>query len=455
MRTRLQELTAEAQRTQKMHGENKGVNALTLLTLFVALVLLAPAAMAQSGKSYAITGAKIYTLAGPPIANGTIVIKDGKIAAVGANVSVPSGAQVINAKGLEVYPGLFNAVTEVGLVEVGSGEPGTVDTNELGDYNPQVAAAVAVHVESEHIPVVRASGITHTVSAPGGGVISGQASLIHLAGWVIDDLLGKKSAAMVLNWPSLSTRPTFDFATFQVRRRPFSEAKQDYEKKVAEMENWLERARHYAQAAEKGSKDNFSRDEKLEALAPVVKGEMPVLVMTNDDRDIKNAVEFCEKQKLKMILAGGREAWKVKDLLKQKSIPVILKRTQALPANEDEPYDKPYSGPGELAAAGVKIAFATFDTEFARTLPYEAGHAVSYGLSHDDALRAVTINPAQIFGVDKELGTLEQGKIANLIVTNGDPLEIQTEVRYLFIKGQLTSTDNKHRQLYEKYRARP
>ncbi len=451
--------TAFATEAPRHRGKktNMRIRSLFIFLLFAALVLVSPGAMAQAGKTYAITGAKIYTLAGPPIVNGTIVIKDGKIAAVGANVSVPSGAQVINAKGLEVYPGLFNAVSQVGLVEVGQGEPGTVDLNELGDYNPQIAAATAVHPASEHIPVVRASGITHTVSVPGGGVISGQGSLIHLAGWVIDEMLEKKSAAMVINWPRLAPQGGFGGGGggFGARRQPFSELKLEYEKKVAELTDWLDRARHYAQAMEKGSKENFTRDEKLEALVPVVKGEVPVLVMTNDDRDIKNAVEFCEKQKLKMILGGGREAWKVKDLLKQKNIPVIIGRTHALPLSEDEPYDKPYSAPGELAAAGVKIAFATFDIEFVRRLPNEAGQAVGYGLSHDEALKAVTINPAQIFGVDKELGTLEQGKIANIIVTNGDPLELQTDVRYLFIKGQLTSTDNKHKQLYEKYRARP
>ncbi|MCL4524662.1 MAG: hypothetical protein M1451_12255, partial [Acidobacteria bacterium] len=304
-----------------------------ILAMLLFVLLLAPASLLAQGKTYAITGAKIYTMAGPPIANGTVVIKDGKIAAVGAKVSVPSGAQVINARGLEVYPGMFNAVSQVGLVEVGQGEPGTVDLNELGDFNPQIAAATAVHPASEHIPVVRAAGITHTVSVPGGGVMSGHGSLIHLSGWVIDEMLGKKTAVLVLNWPRLS--PQGGFGGFggggQQARRPFSELRQEYDRRVTEIENWLERARHYAQAAEKGSKENFTRDEKLEALVPVVKGEEPVLVMTNDDRDIKNAVEFCEKQKLKMILGGGREAWKVKDFLKQKNIPVVLGRTHALP----------------------------------------------------------------------------------------------------------------------------
>jgi imidazolonepropionase-like amidohydrolase len=186
-----------------------------------------------------------------------------------------------------------------------------------------------------------------------------------------------------------------------------------------------------------------------------VKGVLPVLVVANKDRDINNAIQFCEKQNLKMILAGGAEAWKVKQALKEKKIPVILGPTQTLPGEEDDPYDKPFTAPGELHAAGVKIAFATFGASFSRRLPYQAANAVPYGLPHQEALRDITLSPAEIFGVADQLGTIEPGKIANLIVTNGDPLDIQTQVRYLFIKGQLTSTDNKHRQLYEKYRKRP
>jgi imidazolonepropionase-like amidohydrolase len=413
-----------------------------------------------NAQTYAITGAKIHTLAGPPIANGTVVIKDGKISAVGAGVNVPSGAKVIDAKGLEVYPGMFNSISQVGLVEVGQGEPGTVDTSELGDYNPQIVAATAVHPASEHIPVVRFNGITHVGSVPGvgPGVIGGQASIINLDGWTIDEMLVKKSAAMVLNWPSLAGGGSGfggGGGGFGGARRPFNEIRQAYERRVNELTDWLDRARHYAQASEKGSKANFERDLKLEALVPVVKGELPLLVISNDDRDIKNAVEYCDKQKLKMILGGGRESWKFKDLLKQKNIPVILGPAQALPSGEDEAYDQPLSTAGQLHAAGVKVALATFGYEFARTLPYEAGNTVSYGMPWEEALKAITIVPAQIFGLDKQLGTIEQGKIANLIVTNGDPLELKTEVRFLFINGKQTSLDNKHKLLWEKYRNRP
>ena len=204
-----------------------------------------------------------------------------------------------------------------------------------------------------------------------------------------------------------------------------------------------------------GGPADYQRDLKLEALVPVIRGELPVLVFADRARDIRNAVEFCDKQKLKMILAGGAEAYKVKDLLRSKSIPVILQPTLTVPLDEDDPYDRSLSQPAELADAGVKFAFGSFDNSFARRLGQQAANAVAYGLPYDEALKAVTIYPAQIFGLADQVGTLETGKIANIIVTNGDPLELTTDVRYLFIKGQLTSTDNKHKRLYEKYLNRP
>ena len=199
----------------------------------------------------------------------------------------------------------------------------------------------------------------------------------------------------------------------------------------------------------------FDRDVKLEALRPVVRGDLPVLVRAARARDIRNAVEFCDLHSLKMILAGGAEAYKVKDLLRSKRVPVVLGPTLRLPEEEDDAYDRPMTQPAELAAAGVKFAFASFDNSFARRLGQQAANAVAYGLPYEEALKAVTLYPAQIFGIADQVGTIEPGKIANLIVTNGDPLELTTDVRYLFIKGQLTSTDNRHKQLYEKYLNRP
>jgi imidazolonepropionase-like amidohydrolase len=419
-------------------------------------------AQSQPSSSYAITHAKIFTLAGSTIEDGTLIIRDGKISAVGVTLDIPAGAQVIDAKGLQVYPGLFDSVTQMGLREIGA-VSATVDSTETGNYNPDVVAATAVSPSSEHIPVTRAAGITEVLAVPGSGgfdsggssnLLGGQASAIHLAGWEIDDMLIKKSAAIVLNWPEIETGG-FDFTTFSRKEKPYTEAKQEYDKQVSELTEWLERARHYAQAMEKGSGARYDRDLRLEALAPVVRGEQPLLVFADRSREIRNAVEFCDKQRLKMILAGGSEAYKVKDLLRSKGVPVILRPPLSFPPEEDDPYDRMMSQPAELAAAGVRFAIASFDNSFARRLGQNAASAVAYGLPYEEALKSVTIYPAQIFGLSDQIGTIEQGKLANLIVTNGDPLELTTDVKYLFIKGQLTSMDNRHLRLYEKYAKRP
>jgi imidazolonepropionase-like amidohydrolase len=435
----------------------------TAMALVLAASLAIPASpqTADTTTTYAIKGGRVFTLAGGPIENGTVVIRDGKIAAVGANIAIPQDARVIDATGLEVYPGMFDPVTQIGLNEV-SAVSATVDVSELGDYNPELVAATAVNPASAHIPVTRANGITAVIAAPGtasldlssGGLIAGQASAFNLAGWTMDEMQINRSVAMVINWPSIQTA-SFDFASFSVKEKPYADVKKEYDKSINALSDWLDRARHYAQAKEKGSPALYERDLKLEALVPVVEGKLPVLVIADEARDIRNAVDFCSKQNLKMILGSGAEAWKVKDLLKEKKIPVVLAPTNRLPEQEDTPYDKPYTEPSELFAAGIPFAFSSFATAFSRRLPQFAGTAVAYGLPHDEALKAVMLNAAQIFGLADQIGTIEPGKLANVIVTNGDPLELQTQVRYLFIKGQLTSIDNKHRDLYEQYRKRP
>jgi imidazolonepropionase-like amidohydrolase len=353
-------------------------------------------------------------------------------------------------------------VTQIGLREIGA-VSSTVDSTETGNYNPAVVALTAVSPSSEHIPVTRVAGITEVLAVPasGGmdsfgpaGVIGGQASAIYLAGWTVDDMQLKRSVAMVVNWPEIQTK-TFDLTTFTRKEKPYTEAKQEYDKQVIELTDWIERVRHYAQAMGHGGPADFSRDLKLEALVPVVRGQLPLLIFADRSREIRNAIEFCDKQNLKMILAGGSEAYKLKDLLRSRSIPVILRPVLTLPLYEDDPYDRLLSQPAELSAAGVKFAFGSFDNSFARRLGQNAANAVAYGLPYDEALKAVTLYPAQIFGLADQVGTLESGKVANIIVTNGDPLEITSEVRYLFIRGQLTSLDNRHKRLFEKYSARP
>ena len=390
-----------------------------------------------------------------------IVVRDGRIVSVGASVAVPAGATRIDAKGLHVYPGLFDAVTEIGLTEVGQGANGTVDTNETGGFNPQLVAASAVHPSSEIIPVTRANGVTHAVAVPGlasspfgnAGVIGGQASAISLGGWSVEEMLIQSSVGVLVNWPRMSTG-TFDLTTFSQRQRPFNEVKQEYEKRVADLGDWIDRARRYALARQQAPATT-DRDLKLEALVPVIDGRRPLLIAAVDRRQIREAIAFCTERKLKMVLLGGDDALSQKDALVRNAIPVILGPTQVLPGSEDEPYDAPYSRAAQLTAAGVKVSISTFNAADSRTLPYEAGHAVGFGLKWEDALRAITINPAQALGLADRLGTLEPGKIANLIVTTGDPLEITTVVRHLFINGEPTSLDNKHLRSYEHWRSRP
>ena len=414
----------------------------------------------QEDEVYVIQGARIHTLVGPAIENGTIVIKDGRISDVGKNLLVPPGGQVIDADGLDIYPGLFDSVTQLGLTEVGA-VAATVDTTELGQFNPQLKAITAVHPASELIPVARANGITHVVAAPGGSGrrgpsfgIPGQASLYHLSGWTVEEMVIAPAIGMMVEWPTRDTT-VFDPTTFRRRKRPFREVKKEYEERIQELKDWLLAARHYAQVQEKGEASRIEQDDKLDALARVVSGELPVLIRADDADAIREAVHLATEHGLRMILAGGVEAYKVKELLAEKEIPVILGPTQTLPSEEDAPYDSNYSNAGELHAAGVKVAFATFGASNSRTLPFEAGHAVGYGLPKEEGLRAITVNPAEILGMDSELGTIQEGKVANLIVTNGDPLEILTEVKHLFIKGKPVDLTNKHLELYERYRSRP
>jgi imidazolonepropionase-like amidohydrolase len=433
--------------------------------LALAAALSAGVVWAQQegdGKTYAIRGATVHTLAGEAIENGTVLIRDGRITGVGRNLSVPRGAEVVNAQGLHVYPGMLDAFSYVGLTEIRS-VSATNDVGEKGDFNPHLQAAIAVHPASEIIPVTRANGVTHVLAAPGGtggrsgggGIIPGQASLMNLNGWTWEEMLAESSAGLVITWPSIEMGGRGRFgppAEGEESEPSFKKAQQEYEDRIAEVESWFEAARHYGQAKQAGTLE--APDSKLEALLPVLAGAEQVLIVANEARDIRNAVAFAEKHKLKMVLAGGFEAWKEKTLLSEKKIPVILGPTQVLPGEEDDPYDQPYSTPGQLVGAGIKIAFGSFDASNSRLLPYEAATGVPFGLPREEALRAVTRNAAEILGVAERYGTIEEGKVANLIVTDGDPLSITTEIRYLFIQGELTPTDNKHQELFERYGAR-
>jgi imidazolonepropionase-like amidohydrolase len=365
-------------------------------------------------------------------------------------VAVPRGVRVIEARGLHVYPGLIDSGTHLGLAEISSVRE-TVDTTEIGDFNPQLRAIIAVHPASEHIPVTRANGITTAVTLPSGGIISGQGALIHLDGWTWEQMQVQAPVCMVLQFPVIQTRQERPGARGP---RPFSEAKRDYERRLQQLREFFEQARRYQKAKLAGSPE-FRTDARMEAMLPVLEGKLPVLVHAVRERAIREAIAFAESQKIRLVLAEAREAWKVADLLKQKNIPVILGPTLELPLEEDDPYDKAYTLPAELHRAGVKFAFASFSTSFARNLPYQAAMAVAFGLPYEEALKALTLYPAQIWGVSDKLGSIEKGKWADLIVTDGDPLETRTQIKRVFIQGREVDLSNKHLRLYEIYSRRP
>jgi imidazolonepropionase-like amidohydrolase len=439
---------------QTMKGRNRMKQ--MLLWTGAILMFLPGASLADA---LVIEGGTVHPITGEPFV-GRVVIEDGLIKAVGADASAPGGATRIDATGLHVYPGMFDALSQLGLLEVNA-VPATDDQAEMGMYNPHLKAATAIHPSSELIPVTRANGVTHAVTAPQtgrDGVIAGQAALIHLAGWTVEEMAIEPSIAMVIVWPEIQTR-RFDFSTFSVVETPFNEAKENAEKAQNELRDWVDAARHYSQAS--GSA-RVPEDQKLAALARCLDGGMTVIIHANAKRDIEAAIGFAEEEGMRMILAGGRDAWKVAELLAEKEIPVILGITQSLPNEDDLPYDRPYGNPGLLVEAGVTVAFASGagggfgpgGPHDSRGTPYQAQAAVPFGLTEEEALRAMTLNPAEMLGVGDRLGSIEPGKIANLIVTDGSPLEIHTQIRHLVIAGEEVSTDNLHQELYERYRSR-
>jgi imidazolonepropionase-like amidohydrolase len=428
-----------------------------LSTLLLAVVIVPFNGNAQSNDTYAIRNAKIVTVSGATIDRGTVVIQNGKITAVGASVSIPAGAKVIDATGLSVYPGMIDSGTTLGLEEIGS-VAGGQDTSEISDNNANVHVNVAIHAESTHIPVARVNGITTALTAPQGGTIAGQSALINLDGWTGKEMTLKTPVAMHINWPGAGGGRGGGFGGFG-QQRSIPELRRQQDRQIEELKKTLLDARAYADAKDARAKDaslpKLDMDLKKDALIPVVRGQMPIVVDVDTERDIKRAVEFAKELNLKLIIAGGLEAYKVADLLKASNVPVIVGPVLRFPRNEDDPYDAPFANAGLLAKAGVKIAFQSADSAYVRNLPYHAGMAAAFGLPKEEALKAVTIYPAEIWGVADKVGSIEQGKIANLIVTDGDPLEILTQIKYLFINGHQVPLTSKHTELYEKYKARP
>ena len=431
--------------------------------LVIAAALVASSAFAQSviinspGKKplVAIRNATIVPVTSATIPNGTIVFDRGVITAVGANVAVPANATVIDGTGLFVYPGLIDSGSHVGLEEI-SAVPGTVDTAELGDINPNARAEIAVNPHSNVIPVTRVNGITTVVTEPEGGIISGSSAMIQLAGWTPQEMTLKAPLAMHIHFPRLRTN---SFDEVPQDEEAAKEATKNYTKQIDKLRDVFKDAQAYAKAtAARTNHPDIKRNDRdviLEALVPVVEGREPVVMHANLERDIRAALKFADEFKLKVILADAEDVARVIPELKSRNIPVILGPILSLPPREDDPYDLVFTNAKTLNDAGIPFAIQSQDAHNARNLPYQAAACAAFGLPKDVALRSVTIAPAQIFGLADKIGSLETGKLANIIVTDGDPLEIVTHVRRLFIGGEEITLDTNQTLLWEKFKARP
>ena len=407
----------------------------------------------------AIRNARIVTVSGPDIERGTVVIRDGKIEAVGANVNVPAGAQTIDGNGLSVYPGMIDAGTNMGLVEVPQGANGTVDLSEVGELNPNAKAIIAVNPHSAHIAVTRVEGITNTLTAPTGGLISGQAALINLLGTAPKEMAVVPQVALVINYPRIGGGGGGGFGGFQQQPQNLAETLTANERQVDQIRKMLRDAEAYGRAQDAFAKDKSlprpDRNVVLEPLIPYVRGEQPVIFRADRDAEIRGALRFADEMKLKAIILGGNDAWKVANLLKEKNVPVILTGIFSLPSREDDAYDSLYENASKLQQAGVRFCISTGDAgPEVRNLAQYAGMAAAFGLSKTDAVKAVTLYPAQILNVADRLGSIEAGKMANLVVTDGDLLEIRTRIRYLLIDGRPVVLTSRHTELNDAFKNR-
>ncbi|MGD9562396.1 MAG: amidohydrolase family protein [Pyrinomonadaceae bacterium] len=437
-----------------------------LCALFLTL-MSAGSATAQSdgaqqnrtgrGGTFAIVGARVVTVSGGVIENGTVVIADGKIAAVGAGAAVPAGAERIDGKGLSVFPGMIDAATGLGLAEIGQGANATVDIAEVGTNNANAKAITGINPHSSHVNVTRVNGITAVLSYPTGGTIAGQAALIDLNGSTQAEMAVVPAAALVVNFPRIS-RGGGRFGGGGAQTS-FTELVKRRDQGIEDLKKIFTQAANHARAVEAYASDKKlpapRTDLALEALRPYIRGERPILFTAEREEDIRAVAKFVGEMKVKGIVVGGQEAWKAADVLKANNIAVIYTNIYSLPVREDDPFDFLYAAPGKMKEAGIAFAISTGDQGAeARDLPYHAGIAAAHGLSREDALRAVTLYPAQILGVADRMGSLDPGKLANVVVTDGDLLDPRTNVKFMFIAGRMIPLTSRHTDLFESFKDR-
>lgn len=456
----MQSLVVSRRSSTKVVGE-----LLALLTLYISL---STAAVAQ--QPIVLKGGKLLTITHGVIENGMLVMADGKITAVGAagSVAIPADARVIDASGMTVYPGLIDSETYLGLTEI-SAEKSTNDLVEPSDeVMPHMHVYDAFHAESALIPVTRLNGITNAIVAPDSqDTLPGQDSFIELDGKSAQEMLLVRDIAMPLNFTGDQRRnQSFDRAKFPFTRmgmaaqlrqtfldaQDYAQRWADYQKKKAEAEN--------KPATEKDrDKDKKQpptppkRDLKLEALLPYLQGKKPIVLAAEGPSDLETAVRLAREFNLKFVLNHISHSQPVLEYVASLKVPVIVGPIYEEPKPEER-YDAVYSLPAQLYKRGVKIAFASVEAHNARNLPYQAGFAVAFGLPYDEALKAITLNPAEIWGVADRLGSLDVGKTANVVVANGDPLDVRTDIKQVFIEGRQIPMTSRQTWLRGQYSGR-
>jgi imidazolonepropionase-like amidohydrolase len=412
---------------------------------------------APTAETVVLSGGRLLTVSGETIENGTLVLSGGRIAALGREVAVPPGARVIDVSGRTVYPGLIDGLTTLGLVEISS-VAGSVDTTEVEDVSPQAQAWLAVNPHSELIPVARANGITTALAAPGGRLVSGQSALIALAGDTPDALVRLKSAALHIAYPS--GRRGGDGPTEPEEAEPKGFEEREKERREAQAKELRRLGRLFAAARAHAAGRNEARagrqaapDVALEALSPAAVGRIPVVIEADAEDDIRGAVAFAREQGLRLIVAGGLEAWRCAELLREHDVPVLI-GTLRLPRREADAYDAAFVNAAALHREGVRFAIVSDDAHGSRNLPYHAAMARAFGLPAEAALRAITLSPAEIFGVADRLGSLEVGKVADVVVADGDPLDARRQVLHVFVGGVEQPLDTRHTRLFEAFKER-
>jgi imidazolonepropionase-like amidohydrolase len=420
-----------------------------LSIIFAAGMFLA----AQTDLKILIKNGTIIPTAGQTIERGSILIENGKIAAVGKDLPTPEGATIIDATGLYVYPGFIDAFSHFGLTEIGA-ISSTNDFREMGRENPEVRAAWALNPHSVHFGTSRINGTTTALVAPQGGTFPGLSTLVKMDGWTFPEMQVKEVATSLINFP-MTPRPPKEGVSAQ------QEAKEDVTSKLVEkIKEYLDEARRYLKlkklAGENPGVTPPAPNPKYEALAPVFDGSLPVIISVEKAKDIELALKFAQEQKFKAIFRGCAQGFKVADKIKKAGIPVIIDSLYAGPSEPEDGYDAPYRNVVELAKAGIMLCFSSGeDAALGKDLIYHAAKAVAFGLDRNEAIKALTINAAKIFGVESRLGSIEPGKDADLFITTGDPLDFKSDTKQLIINGQAIDMTNWWDNLFRKWSARP